>query len=115
MGHFHLVHVWFTRLSFSILYKSYFRRLVIMVQYHLRSLPSHHYAAMHAGDELDENKEFYGSFDFLQETALPGTSTGNSSGQFSCPLAQNRGPIGSQDDITELTAAIAQAKAENDE
>ena len=86
-----------------------------MAQYHLRSLPSRDYAAMHAGDELDENEEFHDSFDFPQETAPPGTSTGNPSGQFSTPLAQNRGPNGSQDEIAELTAALAQAKVENDE
>jgi len=86
-----------------------------MAQYNLRSLPSGDYAAMHAGDELDENEEFHDSFDFPQETAPPGTSTGNPSGQFSTPLAPNRGPTGSQDEIAELSAAIAKAKAENDE
>ena len=86
-----------------------------MAQYNLRSLPSCDYAAMHAGDELDENKEFHDSFDFPQEMAPPRTSTGNPSGQFSTPLTPNRGPTGSQDKITELSAAIAQAKAENDE
>ena len=102
-------------ISFSIFYKSYFRRLVIMAQYNLRSLPSRDYAAMHAGDELDENEEFHDSFDFPQETAPPGSSTGNPSGQFSTPLVPNRGPTGSQDEIAELSAASAQAKAENDE
>ncbi|XP_074608450.1 uncharacterized protein LOC141861123 [Acropora palmata] len=86
-----------------------------MAQYHLRSLPSRDYAAMHAGDELNENEEFHDSFDFPQETAPPGISSGNPSGQCSSPLARNRGPIDSQDDIAELTAAIAQAQAENDE
>ena len=86
-----------------------------MAQYHLRSLPSRDYAAMHAGDELDENEEFHDSFDFPQETAPPGSSTGHPSGQFSTPLVPNRGPTGSQDEIAELSAAIAQAKAENDE
>ena len=70
---------------------------------------------MHAGDELDENEEFHDSFDFPQKTAPPGISSGNPSGQCSSPLARKRGPIDSQDDMTELTAAIAQAKAENDE
>ena len=70
---------------------------------------------MHAGDELDENEEFHDSFDFLQETVPPSTRTGNPWGQFSTPLAPNRGPTGSQDEIAELSAAIAQAKAENDE
>ena len=83
---------------FSILYNSYFRRLVIMAQYHLRSLPSRDCAAMHAGDELNENEEFHDSFDFPQETAPPGISSGNP-----------------DDDIDELTAAIAQAQAEKDE
>ncbi|XP_015780678.1 PREDICTED: uncharacterized protein LOC107358583 [Acropora digitifera] len=83
---------------FSILYNSYFRRLVIMAQYHLRSLPSRDYAAMHAGDELNENEEFHDSFDFPQETAPPGISSENP-----------------DDDIDKLTAAIAQAQAENDE
>ena len=100
---------------FSILYKSYFRHLVIMAHYNLRLLPSGDYAAMHAGDELDENEEFHDSFDFPQETAPPGTSTGNPSGQFSTPLTPNRGPTGTQDEIAELSAAIALAKAENDE
>ena len=86
-----------------------------MAQYYLRSLPSHDYAAMHAGDKLDEKEEFHDSFDFPQERPLPSTNTGNSSGQFSTPLAPNRGPTGSQDEIAELSAAIAQAKAENDE
>ena len=86
-----------------------------MAQYNLRSLPSRDYAAMHAGDQLGENEEFHDSFDFPQETAPPGTSTGNPSGQFSTALAPNRGPTGSQDEIAELSAAIAQAKAENDE
>ena len=71
------------------------------------------YVAMHAGNELDENEEFHDSFDLPQERAPPGTSIGNHSGQFSTPLAQNRGPTGSQDEIAELTAAIAQAKAKN--
>ena len=48
-------------------------------------------------------------------TAPPGISSGNPSGQCSSTLARKRGPIDSQDDMTELTAAIAQAKAENDE
>ena len=69
-----------------------------MAQYHLRSLPSRDYAAMHAGDELNEDEEFHDSFDFPQETAPPGISSGNP-----------------DDDIDELTAAIAQAQAENDE
>ena len=86
-----------------------------MAQYHLRSLPSRDYAALNAGDELDENEEFHDSFDFPQETAPPGTSTGHPSGQFSTPLAQNRGQNGSKDEIADLTAAIAQAKAENSE
>ena len=43
-----------------------------MAQYHLRSLPSRHYAAMHAGEELNENEEFHDSFDFPQEAAPPG-------------------------------------------
>ena len=86
-----------------------------MAQYNLRLLPSHDYAAMHAGDELDENEKFHDSFAFPQETAPPSTSAGNPSGQFSTPLVQNRGPTGSQDDIAELTAAIAQAKVKNDE
>ena len=67
MAHFHFVHVRFTRLLFCsvvcISYKSSFRLLVIMTQYHLRSLPSRDYAAMNAGDELDENEEFHDSFD----------------------------------------------------
>ena len=74
---------------FSILYKSYFLRLVIMVQYHLRSLPSRDYAAMHAGDELNENEEFHDSFGFPQETAPPGTTSGNPSGQCSSHFARN--------------------------
>jgi len=38
---------------------------------------------------------------------------GNPSGQSSRPLAQIRGPNGSQDEIAELTATVAKAKAEN--
>ena len=89
--------------------------MVIIAQYHLRSLPSPGYAAMHACDELNENKEFHDSFDFPQENVPPSISSGNPSGQCSSPLARNRGPIDSQEDIAELIAAIAQAKAENDE
>ena len=119
MAHFHFVHVRFTRHLFHsvlcISHKSSFHLLVIMTQYNLRLLPSHDHAAMNTADKLDENEEFHDSFDFPQETAPPGTSTGNPSGQSSTPLAQNRGPNGSQDDITELTAAVVQAKAENNE
>ena len=71
---------------------------------------------MNEGEELNENElEFHDSFDSVpQETAPPVTSTGNPSGQPSTPLAQNRGPNGSHE-IAELTAAVAQAKAENNE
>ena len=86
-----------------------------MAQYHLRSLPSCDYAAMDACDELNENEEFHDSFDFPQENVPPNISSGNPSGQCSSPLALNMGPSNSQEDIAELTAAIAQAKAENDE
>ena len=88
---------------FSILYNSYFRRLVIMAQYHLRSLTSRDYAAMHAGDELNENEEFHDGFDFPQETAPPTISSGNPSGQCSSPLARNRGPIKSIHNTTSLS------------
>ena len=119
MAHFHFVHVGFKRLLFCsvfcILFKSSFCLLVIMTQYHLGLLPSRDYVAMNAGDELDENEEFHDSFDFPQETAPPGTSTGNPSGQSSMPLALNRGPNGSQGKIAELTTAVAWAKAENNE
>lgn len=46
-----------------------------MTQYHLRLLPSHDYAAMKGGNELDENWEFHDSFDFPQEMAPSGTRT----------------------------------------
>ena len=70
---------------------------------------------MNEGEELNENKlEFHDGFDSVpQETAPPVTSTGNPSGQSSTPL-QNRGPNSSHE-IAELTAAVAQAKAENNE
>ena len=86
-----------------------------MAQYNLQLLPSRDYAAMHTGDKLDENEEFHDSFDFLQEMVPPGTSTGNPCGQFSTPLAPNRGPTSSQNKIAELSATIVQTKVENDE
>ena len=58
-------------------------------------------------------KEFHNSFDFPPETVPPGTSHGNPSSQSSTPLAPNRGAHGSQDEIAELSPAVAQAKAEN--
>lgn len=86
-----------------------------MSQYNLRSLPPRDYAGMNEGEVLDENEEFHDSFDFPPETAPPGASNGNHSGQSSTPLAPNRGANGLQDEIAELAAAVAQAKAENDE
>ena len=54
-------------------------------------------------------------FHLVPETAPPVISTGNPTGQTSTPLAQNRGPNGSQDEIAELTAAVAEVRAENNE
>ena len=84
-----------------------------MTQNNLRSLPPRDYAAINADTDLVEHEEFHDSFDFPPEMVPPGTSHGNTSSQSSTPLAPNRGALGSQDEIAELSAAVAQAKAEN--
>ena len=84
-----------------------------MSQYNLRSLPTRDYAAMDAGGDLDDNEEFHDSFDFPPAIVPPGTSNGNPTSQSSTPLASNRGANGWKDEIAELNAAVAQAKAEN--
>ena len=84
-----------------------------MSQYNLRSLPTRDYAAMDAGGDLDDNEEFHDSFDFPPAIVPPGTSNGNPASQSSTPLASNRGANGWKDEIAELNAAVAQAKAEN--
>ena len=70
---------------------------------------------MNTGEDLDENEEFHNSFNFPPATVPPGTSQRNSSIQSSTPLALNRGANGWKDENAELTAAVAQAKAKNDE
>ncbi|PFX15204.1 THAP domain-containing protein 4 [Stylophora pistillata] len=85
-----------------------------MTQYNLRSLPARDYEAMNAGEDLDENEVFHDSFDFPPAIVPPGTSHGNSVSQSSTPLASNRGANGQKDEITELSVAVAQAKAENE-
>ena len=86
-----------------------------MTQYNLRSLPARDYEAMNAGEDLDETEVFHDSFDFPPAIAPPGTSHGNSVSQSSTPLASNRGANGQKDEIAELSAAVAQAKAENEQ
>ena len=99
--------------SSVFLYK--FRLISIMIQYNLRSLPPHDYVVMNSGMDLKENEEFHDSFDFSPETVPPGTSHRNPSSQSSTPLTPKRGANGLQDKIAELTMAVNQAEAENDE
>lgn len=70
---------------------------------------------MNAGEDLDETEVFHDSFDFPPAIVPPGTSHGNSVSQSSTPLASNRGANGQKDEIAELSAAAAQAKAENEQ
>ena len=70
-----------------------------MTQYNFRSIPPRDYVALHAGSDLEENEEFHDSFDIPPETALPGTSHGNSASQCSTPLAPATEAHGLQDVI----------------
>ena len=85
-----------------------------MFQYNLRTLPSRDYAALHAG----EDKEFHDSFEYppvnlAKDQGTP--SPGDRNGQSSTPRATTSDVNDDADDIAALIAAIAQAKADNEE
>ena len=82
-----------------------------MSQYNLHTLPSRDYAGVHAG----EDEEFHDSFEYppVYLANDHGTSSpGVRNGQSSTPRATTSDDA---DDIAALIAAIAQAKADNEE
>ena len=85
-----------------------------MSQYNLHTLPSRDYAGVHAG----EDEEFHDSFEYLPVYLANdhGTSSpGVHNGQSSTPRATTSDVNDDADDIAALIAAIAQAKADNEE
>ena len=85
-----------------------------MSQYNLRAQPARDYAALNDSREFDDDvDEFHDSFEVQPEIAHPGTSAGKQSGSSSTPLVQSGGKLHSPDDLEELTAAVARARAEN--
>ncbi len=82
------------------------------MSYNLRDRFPRDYAAMHTGQ--DDEEEFHDSFQYqpLPAPALPASSQQQtSSTPFSGPPISSGPPL---DDIAALTAAIANVRAEND-
>ena len=85
-----------------------------MSQYNLHTLPSRDYAAVHAG----EDEEFHDSFEYPPVYLANDHGTSSPSvrnGQSSTPRATTSDVNDDADDIAALIAAIAQAKADNEE